>query len=316
MRRHDPPIGAGVGDEDDIALLAGGQEAALPEHIARFADWTDDPVVLISLILQSAEIDNVVVGSVERRPDQRIHPGADAEVVVLPLAFQLGHAGQQDAALRGEITARLEPDFHLTPGQRFGQQFVQTAQIEARLAASVRHAETTTQVKYPHIRKLRQYIQKSIELLAPHARIADPTAGVGVESHNPPTMRLDGTPDRRQMRQGNPELGVHPRRDDLLVMSVPCLQIEPQEDVSAGEHLRPLVDGPGVVHGQPHTQFHRLRIFPARGKIRREQNITGLQAGYGVQHMLDFRERDTLEPHPFCSQRPQQVDVVVGLDCV
>ena len=43
--------------------------------------------------------------------DQRIHAGADADVLDLTLAFHLRYRRQQHTGLRRDVTARFQPQF-------------------------------------------------------------------------------------------------------------------------------------------------------------------------------------------------------------
>ena len=50
----------------------------------------------VGLLAQPTQVDNIVVGAIQRRANKRVHTSADTQVVVLALALQLGYPGKQN----------------------------------------------------------------------------------------------------------------------------------------------------------------------------------------------------------------------------
>ena len=61
------------------------------------------------VVVESGQIDYLVVGAVERRSDQRIHTSRDADVAHFTLALRLRNLGYQHARSRDQESTRLEP---------------------------------------------------------------------------------------------------------------------------------------------------------------------------------------------------------------
>ena len=55
--------------------------------------------------------------AVQRRADQRVHAGRDADVMHFALALELRDLRQQHARFRDEVAARLDPQRELADAQ-------------------------------------------------------------------------------------------------------------------------------------------------------------------------------------------------------
>ena len=85
-----------------------GSWPVLRKKIAALADRTDDIHRFARGVLRFADRNDLVVTLVERGPDQIVHPGIDDhEFLVLGL-LDVADAGEEDAGIADEQTARLE----------------------------------------------------------------------------------------------------------------------------------------------------------------------------------------------------------------
>src|SRR6202023_615 len=60
--------------------------------------------------VEPREVDDHVIGAIERRADERVHAGLDPHPGDLALALDLGDAGQEDARLGHQEASGLEPE--------------------------------------------------------------------------------------------------------------------------------------------------------------------------------------------------------------
>ena len=107
----DGAICTGRHDREQIAWPGLGHFALKRQEIARFANWAghigDDAGGIRSRLAHRTD---VVMGFVERRPNEIIHPGIDDDEHFGFAALEVEHASQQDARIADDQTPRLEDE--------------------------------------------------------------------------------------------------------------------------------------------------------------------------------------------------------------
>ena len=91
MRGHGAAIGAGVGNQHDIAFAAARQVAVAAKHVAGFAQGADHRGHLRRFFVDPAQVDDRVPGPVQRWPDERVHARIQTDVSGFTFPFYLGH---------------------------------------------------------------------------------------------------------------------------------------------------------------------------------------------------------------------------------
>src|SRR5262245_60571560 len=157
MRSHRVAVGAGLRDEEDIALFAAWQRTVAPELVAALADRADDGAGRLGRLPEPREVDDLVPRAVERRANQGIHAGRDADIALVALSFRLRDACEEHARLRDEVAAWLEPQLEgRVRGPEFGESRVEGAQVERRLSRPLGHPEPAAEVQDPDTRESRR----------------------------------------------------------------------------------------------------------------------------------------------------------------
>src|ERR1044072_5752810 len=100
--------------------------------------------------------------AIERRSDQRIHSGGDANVLYFALAFQLRHLREQHAGFGDEISTGLDPKREIwMRGFQCCQCSAEFRQHDTLLSQSLRNAKATTEIDGVNVREaLRQSTQR------------------------------------------------------------------------------------------------------------------------------------------------------------
>src|SRR6185437_13188595 len=85
-RAHAVAVCASIGNQDDVTLPGWRQQTIMPEDIGTFADGTHDIHELGGRISQAGEIRDLMISTIECRPDQGVHTGRDPDVANVPFA--------------------------------------------------------------------------------------------------------------------------------------------------------------------------------------------------------------------------------------
>ena len=113
MRSHRRTVGARLRDQQHVALCGRRQAPVAAEYIAGLADRPDNVYKFTCGFFQARQIDDFVIGLVQRRTDQRVHARVDTDVTHVALALELGDPRKQDTSIGDQITAWLGPKLEL-----------------------------------------------------------------------------------------------------------------------------------------------------------------------------------------------------------
>ena len=83
-----------LGNEDDIILLRRWQQAIAAQLVTRFADGTHNRDRLSCGVMHPGQIDDLVISTIQRRADQRVHAGTDTDIAHIALALGLRYAAE------------------------------------------------------------------------------------------------------------------------------------------------------------------------------------------------------------------------------
>ena len=151
----------------------GGSKRSGPPHpaaerrdvlVAGFAIRSYDRYDIRRRFVQASQIYDLMIGTVKRRSNEGVHPGADTYVMHVALPFRLRYAREQDTGLCHEKPARLEPELRL-PACRLdvADGFFERRNVERPLTRLLGNTEAAAEIDVAHIAKSSQ---KAGELLA------------------------------------------------------------------------------------------------------------------------------------------------------
>ena len=103
-------VGSAVRDEKHVSFPGRRQPPIRTELVRGLANRAHHIGAVAHRFAQAGQIANVVMSAVQRRPDQGIHAGGDADVLNVAFALRLRHACEQNAGLRDDVAAGLEPE--------------------------------------------------------------------------------------------------------------------------------------------------------------------------------------------------------------
>ncbi len=108
-------VSARIRYEQHVTFDSRRQRAIGSKLISALADGTDHRVGLGRGRVEPREIHDLVPRPVQSRPDQRIHPGRDANVTHITFALDLRNLGHQHARMCGH-EARPAPSRNVARG--------------------------------------------------------------------------------------------------------------------------------------------------------------------------------------------------------
>ncbi len=183
VRAHGPAVGAGIRHQQHVAFLRGGQQAVVSEDVRTLANRSHDIGELGARLVETGEIHDLMVRTIECRPDQRVHSGGDAHVARSAFGLELRDARDQHARGRHEEAPRLHPQLDLRErGFHLGERGIELREIEARLFRALRHAETAANVHDTNVRELLDETSEQRRRLLPVPHIEHATACVSMQA--------------------------------------------------------------------------------------------------------------------------------------
>src|SRR5690606_4816700 len=288
-RAHRIAVSTGVRDQQNVTLPRDGHQAIRPEPVARLADRPDDGHDLGRRLTEARQVRNLVIGAVERRADQAVHPGTDADVLHVALALRLRHAREQHAGLRNDVTPGLEPQ--LPRPARFldlRQPAVEGLEIERPLAGSLRHAEPASEVEIAHLGEALEQRDELLAGIAPGLRREHAAARMRMQ----PDDRRAGSPDTPleliELEHRHTELRMGAGRAHVLVMAAALTGIDANENLRAAEERRPRLERVEIVEREPYALPERPFVFVSRREVRRKQDPLAIDVREERQHALDL----------------------------
>src|SRR3712207_3160525 len=101
-------VGAGAHDGEQISLPGIGELAVAREVVPRFADRPDQVRVRDRAVPANGA--HLVVGVVEARAQEVVHPRVGDDEVLLPALLAVDDAGQEGAGAPGDVASHLAED--------------------------------------------------------------------------------------------------------------------------------------------------------------------------------------------------------------
>ena len=310
--------------EHDVALVRLRERPRPREDVAALADRPDDLGRAGLGRAEAGEVDDVVVRPVERRAEERVHPGVEADVADGALPLDLRHARQEHAGLGHEEPAGLDPDAEVgVPIGRRSQRGTGLAERGAgrgevvRRRAAGRDGDPAADVEVADLGEvLPREPAEEPGVLGPHAEVVVPAAGVGVEPDDADAEPAGGLGQRREVGRRDAELRGVAGGLDVVVVPLPLAGVDADRDGVAGPDLGPGVERRRVVDGRVDAERERAGDLGAPGEVGRVEDPLGREARHGLQHVLDLEHGDALEVEPLVDERAENLRVVVRLDGV
>src|SRR6185437_1786723 len=278
-----------------------------------FADGTHNIHELGGGLRQAGEIRDLMICTIECRPDEGVHTGRDPDVANLALALQLSDAGEQDAGGRREKATGLEPEFEAgVLGPHGGEQRIDLGQIQARLIAALRHAEATPDVEHPHpFEALREPRQLSGRALPGHF-IEDAAPYVSLKTYDPRIHLARFPRYLLEIGDRHAKLGMRPGRPHVMVMPYAHSRIDTYEEIMVTEEASPLCQRVEVIDGDLHAALERPLVLIARCKVGRIEHTLRIEVREESENPLHLRTRHAFEFDSLLAHRPQQGGMRVG----
>ena len=137
----------------------------------------------------------------------------------------------------------------------------------------------------------------------PCRRFRDATADMGVETSDPHANLVGTRCHGGQVVEVDAKLRSDSGCLNVGVMAMTFTRIYAQEDVTAGEHVRPVRQPMRVVESDTHTLVKRPRIVRARCKVGREEDLVRRQEREGVERAPDLAWRNAFKAYTFTIER-------------
>ena len=119
-----------------------------------------------------------------------------------------------------------------------------------------------------------------------------------------------------ELGEWDPELRVRAGGAHVAVVPAAAPGVEAQEELAAGEGLRPALQRPEVVEGDPHAAREGVVVLGAWREVGGEEDALGHEVGEKAEHVGELARRDALEAEARGVEDPQHAGVRVGLDRV
>src|SRR5690606_14957172 len=242
------------------------------------------------------QLGDLGIRAVERRANEAVQAGRDADVLHLALPLRLRDAREQHARSSDHVAAGLEPK--LAVAARFlhlGEPLVERLEIEGPLTGALRHAEPAAEVEITHVQKTLDQLDELLTRVSPRLGRQDAAAGMRVQADDARARRPHTPLELVELEQRHAELRVRAGRADVLVMTASLPGVDTNEDVGAAEDLRPRLERVEIVEREPYALLDRPLVLGARREIRREQDALAVDVREKLEDPPDLAGRHAFE---------------------
>src|SRR5690606_21670222 len=177
------------------------------ELIAGLANRPDDVHDLGRALVETRQIQDLVMSAVERGSNQRVHAGRYADIVHFAFALELRHRCEQHTCFRDEIPPRLDPkgDVRVRRLER-RKRLSEFPQYNARLAEALGHAEPTAQIDRADVLEARRKLRQGLTDLLPIVDAEYAAARVRMQADDSGAGTFHELVELLHLEQGDAEL--------------------------------------------------------------------------------------------------------------